>query len=276
METAAKQEKTRFWRDHELGNVEFLYATYVTHAFNRHTHESFVVGVIERGIETFEYRHDKFAAPAGDIVLINPGEVHTGQAATKIGWTYRTLYPEVSLLQEAASQVAGRNGDIPFFRDPVVHDDELAAAILSLHKSVENKADALERQSRQLLVFGQLVARHADHRPALILPTKEPTTVKLVREYLESLYSQNILLEELASVANLSPYHLLRVFRQEMGLPPHSYLIQVRVRRAQELLRAGLPVSQVATETGFTDQSHLTRYFKRIVGVTPSQYIASR
>lgn len=275
METANKQEIVRFWRDADLGNVEFLRATYITHVYSRHTHEGYAVGLIERGAETFEYRHSKFVAPAGHVVVINPGEVHTGQAATALGWSYNMLYPDVSLLQEATSQITGRTSDVPFFPDPVIQDDQLANAILGLHKALESGANALERQSRQLLVFGQLVARHADNRPNLITPTKEQTSVRLVREYLESLYARNILLEELASIANLSPYHLLRVFRQEIGLPPHSYLMQVRVRRAQEMLRARLPVSQVALETGFTDQSHLNRHFKRIVGVTPGQYLVA-
>jgi AraC-like DNA-binding protein len=74
----------------------------------------------------------------------------------------------------------------------------------------------------------------------------------------------------------LSPFHLLRVFRAAVGLPPHAYQIQLRVARAKELLRAGMPIAAVAVEVGFVDQSHLTRHFKRLVGVPPGRYRVRR
>jgi AraC-like DNA-binding protein len=272
------QETTKFWRDPALGNFELLHATYVTHTFARHIHEGFVVGVIEQGAEEFAYRHNHYQARAGQVVLINPGEPHTGQAATAAGWTYRTMYPDVALLQEAAHQLRGQAQDVPFFPEPVIRDDYLAHLVSELHASLERLATPLERQERLLWTFAQLVARHADARPRPSPFSKignERQAVLQVRQFLEESYSQNILLEQLAQLTNLSQFHLLRVFRQEVGLPPHLYLTQVRIRRAKVLLALGLPISQVALETGFTDQSHFTRHFKHNVGVTPGQYLLS-
>jgi AraC-like DNA-binding protein len=93
-----------------------------------------------------------------------------------------------------------------------------------------------------------------------------------VREYLEAQYTENISLDAIARIANLSPFYLIRTFRKCTGLPPHEYLTQIRIARAKTLLAQGNAISQVADNTGFADQSHLTRYFKRIVGVTPGQY----
>lgn len=94
------------------------------------------------------------------------------------------------------------------------------------------------------------------------------------REFLEANAEQDVSLVRLAAVAGLSPFHLVRVFREAVGLPPHAYLDQVRVERAKGLLSAGLPIARAAAEAGFADQSHLTRRFKRLVGVTPGQYRA--
>lgn len=77
----------------------------------------------------------------------------------------------------------------------------------------------------------------------------------------------------LARVAGLSAFHLCRVFRDAVGMPPHAYQTQVRVRQAKSLLRAGMPAAQVAAAAGFSDQAHLTRHFKQIVGVTPGRYL---
>src|SRR5579871_2603414 len=127
MNTSSIQEHIHFWRDPALNNLELLRATYVTHAFAPHTHEGYAIGVIENGVEQFKYRRSVHFAPRGSVVLINPGEMHTGEAATERGWMYRMLYPDISLLQRAASAMAGRQQGIPFFPSPVIDDPQLAA-----------------------------------------------------------------------------------------------------------------------------------------------------
>jgi AraC-like DNA-binding protein len=111
-----------------------------------------------------------------------------------------------------------------------------------------------------------LVARHTGHS------TGPQDAVRLVQEYLEENFAANVSLDELARVVCLSPYHLARLFRQEVGMPPHAYQLQLRLTRAKRLLLDGVPVSEVATQTGFFDLSHFTRHFKRHVGVSPGSY----
>ena len=96
-----------------------------------------------------------------------------------------------------------------------------------------------------------------------------------VRAYLEEHFTETVSLEELAALVNLSPFYLLRVFRESVGLPPHSYLTQIRVAHAKRLISASRPLAEVATAVGFSDQSHLNRHFKALVGVTPGQYARS-
>src|SRR5579862_5115992 len=115
-------EQTKFWRAPELGNLELLHATYITHSFTRHTHEGFAIGVIEQGAEEFYYRHAIHVAPAGSMVVINPGEVHTGNAVKIDGWTYRMIYPDAEAVRQAACELAGRQQAIPLFPNPVIYD----------------------------------------------------------------------------------------------------------------------------------------------------------
>jgi AraC-like DNA-binding protein len=271
-ESATVQESARFWRAPDLGDLELLRATYVTHSFAPHTHDGFAIGVIEDGAERFRYRRGDHAAPAGSLVLVNPGEPHTGSAALPSGWRYRMLYPAPELLQRAASQLSGRPRPVPFFPQPVAHDPALAAALLRLHATLEASADPLERESRLLATFAALVQRHADtlHLAAPAVP--EPGAVRQVRAYLEDHAAEAVTLADLAALTGLSEFGVVRSFQRATGLPPHAYLTQLRVDRARRLLASGLAPAQAAPLAGFYDQSHLTRHFKRIVGVPPAQY----
>jgi AraC-like DNA-binding protein len=210
------------------------------------------------------------------VAVINPGEPHTGHAVADIGWTYRMFYLDPAVLQQAASQVAGRPRDIPFFPADVIWDDELARLLWQLHSTLETfDPPRLEQESRLLWILARVVLRHADDRPALSGIGREDRSVQQIREFIEDHYTQDISIKQLAQLAFFSPFHLIRVFREATGMPPHAYLTQVRVTRAKQLLAQGRPIAQVALETGFVDQSHLNRYFKRIVGVTPGQYSKS-
>lgn len=269
----SNQESVKLWHSPELGGVEMMRANFVTQTFPRHTHEGFGVGVIERGALEFYYRGENVVAPPGIINLVNPDEVHTGQAATEIGWTYRMFYFSADVIQQAASELSGRQENIPFFQAGVIHDDELANQIYALHRALEDpQLTALEKQSRFLIVLAQLIKRHADHPPAVKSFGREHRCVARIKEYIAAHYQQNITIQELASVANLSPFHFIRVFRNHVGLPPHAYLKQYRINRAKTLLNRGLKIADAAADTGFVDQSHLSRHFKRIMGFTPGQY----
>jgi AraC-like DNA-binding protein len=261
------------WRLSALPNVELLRAAYFTQSFARHTHDGFAVGVIEQGALGFFYRGENVTATTGAINLANPDEAHTGHAATEEGWAYRMFYLDARVLRKAASQLAGRSAQMPFFQSGVIHDDHLAGVIRKLHIVLEDdRVSTLEKESRFLLMLALLIERHADAPPPTLNIGREHSTVLNTRHYIEANYQEDISIRDLALVGNMSPYHFIRVFAKQMGIPPHAYLNQVRVRRARELLAAGWSIAATACETGFVDQSHLTRHFKRIWGITPGQY----
>ncbi|MBZ0295483.1 MAG: AraC family transcriptional regulator [Anaerolineae bacterium] len=263
-------ETVRYWCKREFDALELLHARYITHSFSRHIHEGYAIGVIEAGAETFYYRGAIHVAPAGTVVVINPGEIHTGQAVNINGWKYRMFYPALKTLQDIASEITGRTWPMPFFGQPVIRDKQLAQQLIALHQSMATDASLLALSSGLRTVFGELILRHAVNAPPRQQST--PFSINDVRRYIETNHERNLSLQELATVAGLSPYHLAHTFRQEIGLPPHQYLIHTRIQRAKELLRNGVPLTDIASTIGFTDQSHFTRQFKRVVGVTPGQY----
>lgn len=261
------------WRVPSLDKVELLRARHITHSFPRHTHQHYAVGVIEQGALGFAYRGENVVASSGDINLCVPGEAHTGQPAVAEGWTYRMFYLDTDLLQKVASEVADRPRELPFFQTGVINDASLAWHLRRLHLQLEGAdASVLEQETYLLEALAALIDRHADAPPPERRWGREPQAVVRLKRYLERHYAEPISLDTLSQHAELSRYHLVRTFHEVVGVPPHAYLRQIRVGRAKDLLASGRPITEVALMTGFTDQSHLTRWLKRLWGVTPGQY----
>ncbi len=270
----APKEHVKFWRDPALHDLEMLRATYIDYAFSRHAHEGFGIAIVEGGAMEFDYRGETHIAPAGSVVVTHPGEMHTGHAAIATGWTYRTLLPAADWLQKAAAGLAERSHAVPYFSSPVIHDLTLNQHLVALHQTLETSPSPLERESCFLWSMAQLVGKYARDRPSVKPIGKEHQAVQQTRDYLTAHHTDNISLKDLAVLVNVDSLRLLRAFRKQVGLPPHAYLNHVRIQRAKRLLVAGWSITEAALETGFTDQSHLHRHFKKIVGVTPGQYVS--
>ena len=266
-------EHAKIWRADDLGEVELLHAQYFKYSFARHTHEGAAIGVIEDGVESFYCRGATHVAPKGHVVFFNPGDAHTGEAADHTGWRFRMFYLDSALLTKAAESMSGdKKGDVPFFKSPALFDPHTASMLRRLHQSLEVDGNALGRESQFLWTFAKIAERHSDDPSTEVPLGDERSVVRTVRDYLESNYQQNVTLAEIRDVAGLSAYHLIRIFRKETGLPPHAYLEQIRVNRAKQMIRGKIAISEVALKTGFHDQSHFTRHFKKMTGVTPGQY----
>lgn len=269
MSDAAK-ERAHFWRHPAVPGTDLLRARYVTHRFTRHVHDGYAIGVIVKGVEEFDYRGTLLRAGAGELVLVNPDASHTGQAGTPDGWSYRMLYPSIDALAGVAAEL-GVPYSTPHFPEQVVRDAEVAALLCRAHLAAE-RGDALAASTLSRTLFARLVTRHATPRPAAVLPAEGR---RAVREALDLLHGSLVdppTLDDLAGAVGARPFALLRAFKAATGLPPHAYLTSLRVRQARHLLLSGVRPAQVAAEVGFTDQAHLNRHFKRIVGVPPAAY----
>jgi AraC-like DNA-binding protein len=273
MGIAKCQESIIYQRMPHFHNLELLHATYIKHTFSRHTHEGYAFGIIEQGALAFSYRGEKLIALPGHINLVIPGEAHDGYALSDAGWSYRMFYLDSSLLEQVAGEISGCTQALPFFAAGVIKDDFLARKIKELHMLLENSAALLMEQESQLLnLLSSFILRHAQQRFPLHPLGKENQSVRRAREYIEENYSQNISIQTLASLCNLSAFHLIRVFHDHFGVPPHVFQKQVRIKKVKDLLTQKMSLARIAQETGFTDQSHLTKQFKHIVGISPGQY----
>lgn len=265
-------ERAAWWRLADPGAPELLHAAFRTRTFNRHAHDRFAIGVIEAGGLAFRYRGQEVVAPAGWVNLAFPGEVHSGQGTTAEGWAYRMFYLDPAHMLDVAQGLDPSVRELPFVPAGAVWDPDLARQVSRLHRLCqEPRADALERQTGMASLVHAVLRRHGSLRPGREEALAEGA-IRRVREVLEGLGSESIALEDLASQVGLNPYTLIRHFTRSCGLPPHAYLVQVRVNRAAALLRQGAAPAQAAAECGFADQSHLNRHFLRQFGLTPGAY----
>jgi AraC-like DNA-binding protein len=263
----------RFWRVPE-GDTEVLEARFRSHSFSPHRHERYVFGMVTGGVEGFRYRGQSHFTPAGHLAILEPDELHDGYPGIEAGWAYRMTYLDPALLEQAAQAAFGsRWQGLPGFAETVIDDPALAEQCLTLFASLR-EPDQLARSSGLLETLTALVIRHGRGlaRSARPLPNPGDRRLDQVRELLRADPAARLTLEELARYAGLSPFHLLRSFRRQYGLPPHGYQMQVRLQAAESALKQGSDIADVAAACGFADQAHLTRSFKRYRGVTPGQF----
>lgn len=269
----ANPSRTRIWRPQYLQSIELVRAVSKSHSLPRHFHEELELSIRQGDGWQFNYRGATHNVPSDTLVVTQPGEGHQADSTSAQDCTFRGLRIGADLLQQVAIEVAGREIELPFFPMPLVHDRYLNTQIVQVHQALEQSIFQIEQQTLILDLLAQLILRCAEHPPSLAKLGEERQPVERVRVYLEEYYNQEISLEQLAQIANLSSFHLNRSFRKIFGLPPHAYQIQLRILQAQRLLRKEWSIEKVAAETGFSSQSHFGSHFKRLVCVTPRQYI---
>ncbi|WP_394788621.1 AraC family transcriptional regulator [Rhodoferax sp.] len=268
------RDAARLWRSPLLPDAELLTAQYYAQEFAPHWHESFAIPVIQTGAQSYRYRGALCIAGVGSIAAINPGEIHTGERATRDGWTYRSFYPSVAWMQALASDVAGQPAGVPWLPDGAIHDAEVSAQLGAAHRLMESGSDVLQAESALTSAFALLLSRYARNRVQAPALQADALRVERMKARLVADLTESLPLSALAAAVGLSPFYAARLFSRSVGMPPHAWRNQMRLNRAQTQLRQGTSVTEVAAAQGFTDQSHFTRHFKRAFGVAPGRWQA--
>lgn len=271
-------QDVRFWRDPDLYGLEIRYSRYRTVVFPRHAHESYSIGAVLKGETYLWARGCDRSVNEGDVALFEPGEVHACNPACE-DWSYYMFHVRPDwlegLLRDLVHAPEATSCKV-YFPDCAVHDAELVGLLEHLAILVAEGAEVLERQGSAIEVFGLLLSRYAKMKSAPLAPVSDVAgadrAVHMARKILASNLADKLTLEDIACQAAMSPYHLLRIFRDATGVTPHAWRTQRRISHARELLAGGMPFAEAALATGFTDQSHFSKVFKQYVGATPSQY----
>lgn len=269
---AKSTEHAEYRFANELGGIETLDARYQHQNFANHTHEGYTIGVVESGAQRFYRSGGDHIAPKESIILVNADDVHNGSSAAEGGWAYKALYPLPEQFAQIRDELALNVRGAPYFPSPVVQDKQLSEVIRTTLHTLMTSDNRLLRESLLYTSMVQLMLRHGKQRSELREQPRAYPQLDLVKSFLDDQPTSDISLEDLATLCGLSPFYLLRQFQARFGLPPHAYQIQARLRLAKKLIRQGLKLSDVALESGFHDQSHMHRHFKKAFGITPGQY----
>lgn len=243
------------------------------HAFERHSHETYSIGLTHSGVQSFRCGGTLHSSLPGGLILFNPDEAHDGQGGAPEGFGYSMLY----LPQAAIEACLGKDSGVRlplYFRSPLVRDPTLAEVFKNATTALFQPSETLHAEvlldglvTRMLLRHGEAGTREAPKMSSALVRAEK------ARDFLHASFHENITIQALVDVSGLSRAHLVRAFVKHFGVPPHVYLNAVRIQRAKSSLLAGTPLGEVAHACGFADQSHLTRRFKGAVGIPPGNWL---
>lgn len=259
-------------RDADTG-IETLRAHFEGHAYDPHWHDSYLVGVTEQGVQQFNCRRAKHQSTPGKVFLLEPGDIHDGEAPTVDGFTYRMLYLDPQWLQRELSAVfdnAPDNSQLSF-ANTLATDVRLAHATRMAFQALHEGELKIVRQTALDGLLERLTA-HLHWRARCGEDPRLPLVAQKAREYLHAHANEDIGLDQLAAATGVDRFRLTRAFKAAYGIAPHAYLVQLRLATARRMLARGEQPATVAMTLGFADQSHLGRWFVRAYGLTPALY----
>ncbi len=263
------RERVEALRVAGLCNATVLKAAYNKQRFAPHSHSTYVVGLVTAGVLKFRCEGQDWIVPAGSICLINPDQVQTGEPGADEGWSYWNAYLPVETF-DFVSDERGRESEGPLFTTHVLGDHHAREVLQRFFGAISSTKLPLAQSELSLECLTFLKERfHPTRRDSP--PSHEPRIVGRVKEWLSAHYGQPVTLNDAAAIAGVTGVHLTRVFRATTGLALHGWLVQLRVDRAREMLISGAHAADAAVACGFTDQSHMARWLRRLLGMTPKE-----
>ena len=260
---------------------KYIYTAGSLEPLPKHSHHEYQLGLSFNCQGEYFYRGAYHPIPIGNLSIIHSEEVHSPSERTYLPEpaTFWMMHVDPSILEDIAAEIAHKPINLPFFTKPVLSDRFLQQLFYRLCIALETHSTELEKDSLILDFFSHLITHSTELAPqsyATVQPalSKKPRhcAISIVCDFLQAHDRENISLAELTKISGLSRFYLSRLFRQEMGLSLSAYQKQIRIDRAKKLLAEGKSITQVASETGFYDQSHFGWHFKRLVGTTPGNY----
>jgi AraC-like DNA-binding protein len=257
-------QRVTAWRPDVPGIAEVFHAHITDHAYPMHTHDTWTLVIVDHGTIRYDLERSHHGVRLPEVALLPPHVPHDGRPASDDGFHKRVLYLDEDTI---GTDLIGAAVDAPHLCDPRVR-----RWVHRLHLALRTPGEEFAAQSRLALVRDELVA-HLRRDPAP-LPIAPPLARQL-RELLDAAVIDGVTLAEAAAQLHAHPGYLVRCFTGTFGISPHAYLTGRRIDRARRLLLCGVPPAQVAAAAGFYDQAHLTRHFRRHLGITPGRYAAA-
>lgn len=250
-------------------NIEAYHFMGIMQKFPMHFHDHYTIGFIEKGHRYLAYKDKEFILQTGDLIVFNPKDSHACEQIDEKPLDFQAIHINPEIMEKTVFDITGK-AHLPIFGQPVHRGSELTAYLKELHLMIAKEESDFKKEELFLFLVEALIEECAD----IEISDKEPAgEVKSVCDFLEKNYMHSIKLDELSDLTGISKYHLLRSFTKQKGISPYRYLETIRVNNAKGFLEQGFKPIEAAFKAGFSDQSHFNHFFKRLIGVTPKQYM---
>lgn len=261
-------EKRTVRFDNDL-KIEAYHFEGIMQKFPNHFHEYYVLGFVESGRRFLTCKNKEYTINKGDFLLFNPMDNHTCEQVDDMALDWRCLNIKEDVMCQMMKEITGKDY-LPKFTTTVVFQSDAVAALKDLHDMIMAEGKDFKKEEIFYFLMEQLIINYTEQTPELLMQTSPE--IQDACNYMENNYTETISLNDLSSVSRLNKYTLLRNFTMQRGITPYQYLSTIRVNKAKKLLEAGVPPIEAAQQSGFTDQSHFSRFFKNFIGLTPKQY----
>jgi AraC-like DNA-binding protein len=268
--------KFNFWRNSRLFNIDFAAYTLTHHHFARHFHDHYVIELVTNGIDSFYCGGKNYTAENNQLVLINPGEVHTGNTVSDIPLQYYSLCPDKKALQQVAASLNITLPEDFNFQHSLLDQSSLTEKLKLLFGSFTSEEGLLKQEEIFFDCMHELLQPADSNKEIPVQTYQKDKRIQLLIEFIRSHYKEEISLQQLADLVCLNPFYLVRLFKKSTGISPYEYLLIVRTEHAKRLLCNGSKVQDAAIETGFYDTSHFNRMFYKITGTSPKSFRSSK
>jgi AraC-like DNA-binding protein len=253
-----------------FAGVQAVAAT-TRHTFSRHTHDEFGIGLIDCGAQKSHSGRGMVEAGAGDIITVNPGEVHDGAPIGDAGRSWRMLYFDTDLIAGAVGDMSEGKNTAGEFSRPVIQDADAAWRFRQLFAIATADAHANASLLQEELLL-EMLADVMREQNFVGTELSAPAEIARAQRMIDDDPLASVTLEDLALESGMSRFQVLRGFARKTGMTPHAYLVQRRIDIARRLIAQGMPLVEAAVASGFADQSHMTRVFVGKYGISPRAY----
>ncbi|WP_099467683.1 AraC family ligand binding domain-containing protein [Konateibacter massiliensis] len=263
-----EQEQRFVCYDNEL-KIEAHQFNGIMQKFPNHFHEYYVIGFVESGNRYLTCKNKDYTIEAGDLLLFNPLDNHACRQIDNKALDWRSININEDIMRETVKQIKGIDY-LPKFTTTVAYHSEALLLLRELHKLIMEQRKDFEKEEIFFFLIEQLISEYTE--PAKENLSEVSAEIQKSCTYMENHYAEFITLDDLSKLSNLNKYTLLRNFTKQRGVTPYQYLEAIRIGEAKKLLEKGIDPLEAAMQTGFVDQSHFTKFFKKLIGLTPKQY----
>ena len=260
-----------FFKNFQIPYIECRYTTDSKLHYKPHLHNSLSIGMVIDGNTNFTLQNNSYLLTPEFLAVINPNSVHCCNPVKNEARSYTMLYLDKQWCFNIQSTIFDNINEYIPINKVIIQDKNLINLYLNLINILFSNTINLEKEEA-IENFAITLFTSYCNKNKINSIKKNEKKIKTVMEYMQENFNQNITIKELANIANLSPYHLIRTFHKTTGITPKNFLFNIRIEKVKKLLNTNKSISEIALETGFYDQSHLNRVFKQIVACTPYQY----